>query len=160
MQDKKFLYYKNRLQSLLSRSDVLTILNEGSAKKTQESIKKPEELLIKSKSQRRPVTASFNQTLPVQKKDAEDVLNVHLHVSSNASSKSKESLRDQEGDNLEKRLQARKRASSLKPVSSREPEIPKASKIEMYQNEIEQIMEKFAEDKITRTQAIKKKYKE
>lgn len=38
--------------------------------------------------------------------------------------------------------------------------MPSNSKIEMYQNEIESIMEQFAEEKILRTQGIKKKYLE
>ena len=69
-------------------------------------------------------------------------------------------MRNQEGDNLEKRIQARKRAGSLKPANFKDLEKPKLSKIEIYQNEIEQIMEKYAEEKIMKTSAIKKKYNE
>ena len=160
MQDKKYLHYKDRLQALLSRKDVLSILNPGNNNKSQETLKRPEEIKTRN-IPKRQVSAVFNQTAPMPKKDAEDVISVHLHESSHASSRTKASIRDQEGDNLEKRLQARKRASSLKPQREEEkPEKSKISKIEMYQNEIEQIMEKYAEEKLMRMQIIKKKYKE
>jgi hypothetical protein len=65
---------------------------------------------------------------------------------------------------LQQRLQARKRASSLKPQKIIEKEekdlkATKANKLEMYQKEIEEIMEKYAEDKIVRIQMIEKKYR-
>ncbi|OMJ95848.1 hypothetical protein SteCoe_566 [Stentor coeruleus] len=165
--DKKYLHYKERLTSLLARQDVLEILSKGNNKKVPEITKKPEELLakheeLKSKTlvPRRPYTADFNPIAPIPKKDAEETITEHLHESHTISTRVRESLRNQEGDNLEKRIQARKRASSLKPQNKSHRELPSSSKIEMYQNEIESIMEQFAEEKIQRTQGIKKKYLE
>ncbi|OMJ92564.1 hypothetical protein SteCoe_4701 [Stentor coeruleus] len=177
--DKKYLHYKERLSSLLTRSDVLEILSKGNNKKAPEITKRPEELLIKHEelksktlAPRRPHTVDFGPIAPIAsvgpiipivsipKKDAEEAISEHLHESHTVSTRIKESLRNQEGDNLEKRIQARRRASSLKPQNKNQREMPSNSKIEMYQNEIESIMEQFAEEKILRTQGIKKKYLE
>lgn len=63
---------------------------------------------------------------------------------------------------MEKRLQARKRASSLKPSKeiAHTENSKSVKKIELYQNDIEQIMEKYAEEKLAKTYVIKKKYKD
>lgn len=107
---------------------------------------------------KRPHSSNFNVTMPTPKKEVDLAINSHLSQTNNASSIVKASIRSQEGDNLQQRLQARKRASSLKPQKSTEKE-NKANKLEMYQKEIEEIMEKYAEDKIFRVQMIERKFR-
>jgi len=152
---------------LLSKKEVLEILSSPSQskeKKSQVEIPKPR-VSEERKSKiviKRPQSASIGVAQPLQKKDADVAITEHLHESSTASSMVKASIRSQEGDNLQQRLQARKRASSLKPQKANEKvekEGNKSSKLEMYQREIEDIMEKYAEDKVMKVQNIEKKYR-
>lgn len=171
MQDKKYLHYKDRLQSLLSKKEVLEILSSSvpnTEKKVQNEVFKnrhSETRLLEERKNKvvikRPQSSNFTTSQPMQKKDADVAINEHLHESSTASSLVKASIRSQEGDNLQQRLQARKRASSLKPqktVEKGEKEGMRSSKLEMYQREIEDIMEKYAEEKVMRVQNIEKKF--
>lgn len=157
----------------MSKKEVLEILSSSCPipeKKSQIEIPKPRASESKLSEERkskivikRPQSSNLSLNQPLQKKDADVAITEHLHESSTASSMVKASIRSQEGDNLQQRLQARKRASSLKPqkktIEKVDKEGNKSSKLEMYQREIEDIMEKYAEDKVMRVQSIEKKYR-
>lgn len=156
---------------MLSKKEVLEVLSSSvpsPEKKVQNEVfknrnseprfseEKKTKIVVK-----RPQSSNFSTSQPMQKKDADVAINEHLHESSTASSLVKASIRSQEGDNLQQRLQARKRASSLKPqktIEKGEKEGMRSTKLEMYQREIEDIMEKYAEEKVMRVQNIEKKF--
>ena len=165
------MYYKGRLQDLLSRKEVIEVLSGPVTKSPQPMMKLSPEPNANNdprrrfssrfedrKREKRPNTGNFGATLPITNSNPDEAITEHLQESSTASNLVRESIRKQEGDKLQERLQARKRASSLKPQKSSQLSSPRETKLEQYQKEIEEIMEKYAEDKIRKVQAIKTKF--
>lgn len=180
IQDKRYLHYKDRLQTLLSRKDVLAVLSGPDTKSPQPAIKlspesrspdvlrnrfsrRNDDISVRKEAkgsaggrEARPHTVNLN--LPVAKINPDQAISEHLQESSTASTIARDSIRKQEGDKLQERLQARRRANSLKPQKIAKDNSPRESKLELFQKEIENIMEKYAEDKIHKLQDIQKRY--
>ncbi|CAG9322152.1 unnamed protein product [Blepharisma stoltei] len=171
IKDTRYLHYKERIQQLLARDDVINVLNHNQPTKLERSRSEDqlpsnefelEELKIPKSDQ---INLHFTSPLAI-KKDAEDIINQHLNTSTSTSEKICENLRSQEGKHLERRLKQRRanspqilHKSNLAPVEA-VMKITAEQKLERYQDEIEKVMEKYIEEKITRIQGIKSKYKE
>lgn len=164
---------------LLSRDDFVSAVNEEGPKpelnqnlpqpETKTQVKPPTIEIEEPKRPKSSENETHDDSVLLIKKDADKALKEHLNTSSSTSLKVYESLKNQEGINLEKRLKARKRATSPNQIPegrcrAQTVEVSmKASaelKFERYQEEIERTMEKFVEEKANRIVSIKNKYKE
>ncbi|CAG9315574.1 unnamed protein product [Blepharisma stoltei] len=168
--DLKYLHYQERLQKLLTRRDVLKLLNDQPhrSSKLSESApisirKPPEKLKLKIK----PVIPyeEIAPTQPVIVRGAEEVITTHNKETNITSNKVRDNIRVQEGKELKERLEARKRSNSSQPIqrknsykNGKKPDME--NQMEKYQEEIEKIIEKYLEKKIVKIQEIKEKYKE
>ena len=166
--DPKYLHYQERLNNLLARKDVITLLNVGSPSsvarlKPNQIIKKmQEEVAQRQKIRSHQVNMYMIHCFP-ETKEIDEMLVRHRSDNTLASVKVKENLRRQESDTLAERAEARRRKSGTPTIGiTRALSINSArnSKIEKYQEQIENIVEKCVEERDTMVKEVKKKYKE
>lgn len=153
----------------MSRKDVLRLLNQQSHGPREIPMPKPK-LSETLRPRIRHQGLVLNATGPVVVKVADEVITTHQKEASMTSNKVRDNIRNQEGNELKERLEARKRSNSsqpgekTKPIVMRRGTVSKADiaeqQFEKYQEEIEKIVEKYLEEKITRIQEVKSKYKE
>ncbi|CAG9325048.1 unnamed protein product [Blepharisma stoltei] len=173
IRDNRYIHYKERLQRLLARDDFISAVNGNATVKLENASTNAigNNSLEKSSSVRSKSIDVRARKAPEKeiKKDADQAIKEHLSSSSTTSFKICEMLRHQEGDSLEQRLKARKRMGSPQAtlggrMRSQTVEnlmkISSETKFEKYQEEIEKIMEKYVDEKISRIQTIKNKYRE
>ena len=168
MSDPKYLHYQERLHNLLARKDVITLLNVGSPTsvarlKPSQIIKKMQEESAQRQKLRSHQVNMYMTHCFHEDRDIDEILIRHRSENTLASVKVKENLRRQECDTLEERAEARRRKSGtpLKGIT-RALSINSArnSKIEKYQEHIENIVEKCVEERDSLVKEVKKKYKE
>lgn len=141
----KYLYYQERMQKLLSRPEVLKALSPPEEKPLEPTVK-----------------------LPVERR-CEKVLQNHKIEALNISQQIIENLKTQ-SDNLQNRIESRKKNRMSNSVRyRRSQEINQCDKsggearlnpIEVFEEQVEKIMEKFVEEKTTAKKEIEDKYAE
>ena len=168
MADPKYLHYQERLHNLLARKDVITLLNVGSPTtvsklKPNEIVKRmQEEIAHRQRHRSHQVGLLMSHYLP-QNRDIEKIIVKHRSENNLTSAKVKENIRSQETPELEQRIEARRRRSGT-PVAGITRALSinslRMSRIDKYQEEIENIVEKCVEEKDAKVKELKKKYKE
>lgn len=157
------------MHNLLARKDVITLLNAGSPSavsklKPNEIIKKMQEQLAVRQRYRAHQVNMFMTKCLTESRDAETVMKKHSSENTLVRVKAIENIRHQESENLELKIEARRRRSGT-PVDSFSRTLSfnstnRINRMEKYKEELENIIEKCVEERTRIVKEIKKKYKE
>ncbi|OMJ92574.1 hypothetical protein SteCoe_4583 [Stentor coeruleus] len=167
--DPKYIHYQERLHNLLARKDVITLLNAGSPTSVSkltpsEIIKKMQDQVALRQRHRAHQVNMFMTKHLTESRDAESAMKKHNSENNLVSVKVIENLRHQEDENLELKIEARRRRSGT-PIESfnrtlSNNSFTRISKIDKYKEDLENVIEKCVEDKNNMIKDVKKKYKE
>ncbi|OMJ84987.1 hypothetical protein SteCoe_13824 [Stentor coeruleus] len=167
--DPKYIHYQERLHNLLARKDVITLLNVGSPTSVSkltpgEIIKKMQDQVAIRQRYRSYQVNMFMTKCLTENRDAESAMKKHNSENNLVRAKAIENLRLQEEESLEMKIEARRRRSGT-PIESfnrtmSSNSFTRISKMDKYREELENIIEKCAEEKNSMIKDIKKKYKE
>ncbi|OMJ83051.1 hypothetical protein SteCoe_16082 [Stentor coeruleus] len=182
----KHIHYQERMQSLLSRTNVIQLFKQNSGHVPQRKLSintSPicqNDLIPKAETPKAmtlvsPKAVAFKaklQTIPELQveRNCEQVIKEHTQESSNISRKIQDNLKNQ-SESLRQRLMFRKQATtprygkscfvfeehSQSDISAGEA---KSNPVEEFENELEAIMEKYVEEKTKIKNLIKEKYQE
>lgn len=163
------MHYQDRLNNLLSRKDVITLLNFGTVTavaklKPNEVLKKMQEQVANRQKLRSHQVGLFMNNCLGEIRDADQIMKKHRSENHLAQEKLIENIRNQESPDLISRIEARRRRSgtptgSFNRTFSINSNI-RISKMEKYQEEVEKVLEKCVDERNERIKEIKKKYKE
>ena len=123
------MHYQERQQNLLNKPEVLALFKQEPRR-----------------ARNRTHTAN-----PQGVRQAETAIKTFYNTSTAASNRARENLKHQ--DNLGKRLEARKRATSQRPVKNKPPHL------DQYHSQVESLMERHVEEKLKAINEIKAKFR-
>ena len=135
--DESYQIYQRRLQNILSRKDVLAVLNP------------------KPKALPRPPLLNFNSPTNrlAEQRKVENTLKMYALGSQTARILAQDNIKKQE-DSIEQKLQNRRNSRP----GSRENSAEKKSPIESFENALEKLIEKLVTDKIKKIELVNIKY--
>jgi hypothetical protein len=151
LKSPKLHYYHEKMQKLLSRTDVLSVLNQQN---TSEVASEKDKTVNKF--------STHSGKLPLER-SCEKVIQNHHQNSSSITKEIVENLRSQ-NETLNARLEYRKKMKNGKSPGKKSHEISggeeKMSLVDLFEAEVERIMENFVEEKTRAKKEIEEKYRE